>query len=207
MRGHSVSNFRELLSSVAKSSRRLLGFKDSFHVADLEPGSAAKYEVVQETINTMLRTQHTGSTDWALFVAEVLDWLKLRADEVDYAQNPHSPWPHSFIIHDAVAAFATMAMFFPEAAAATAQVTEFVQSEQCESFRNSLVFDPQERSKVRPDRRARTSYKYREVGFWSEWKNITESESYFTDIYPIDWSVAVRPIIAQRSFICYFLEI
>ncbi|KAH7203481.1 hypothetical protein DER44DRAFT_811043 [Fusarium oxysporum] len=46
----------------------------------------------------------------------------------------------------------------------------FVNSSQCDEFRKSGVFDPNKRSKVRPDRRTRTSYKFRDKELWKEWK-------------------------------------
>ncbi|EGU79194.1 hypothetical protein FOXB_10300 [Fusarium oxysporum f. sp. conglutinans Fo5176] len=45
-----------------------------------------------------------------------------------------------------------------------------VNSSQCDEFRKSGVFDPKERSKVRPDRRTRPSYKFRDKELWKEWK-------------------------------------
>ena len=144
----------------------------------------------------MLRTPHVGTTDWVWFLAEILDWLGLRADYDDYVQDPSAPWPHSFISQDLVQAFAAMAMFFPEPETTT-QVIQFVNSSQCTEFRNSLLFDPKERGRTRPDRRNRTSYRFRHPAFWTEWKKFLETKSYFADVYPIDWSMTVRPIIAH----------
>ncbi|KAH6603838.1 mfs allantoate [Trichoderma cornu-damae] len=177
---------------------RSFGFKESFHQGDLEPGSTERYFEVQEKIETMLGTTHTGATDWVLFVAEILDWLQIRADYDDYADDPSAPWPHPFVVQDLVQAFAAVAMFFPEPDT-TAGVTAFLKSDQCEGFRNSLLFDPRERSKTLPDRRSRTSYKYRKAKFWAEWTdNIAKNPKHYTDIYPLEWSLAIRPIIAKR---------
>lgn len=90
-----------------------------------------------------------------------------------------------------------VAMFFPESTA-TDNVTAFLKSDECESFRNSLLFNPQERSNSRPDRKSRTSYKYRDKKFWDEWNKVANGPGHFTDIYPLEWSIAVRPIIAKR---------
>lgn len=146
----------------------------------------------------MLKTVHKGPTDWVFFLAEILDWLELRGDYDDYVQDPAYPWPHSFIVQDLVRAFAAVAMFFPEPDAAK-QITMFLNSKQCKDFKNSLLFDPKERSKTRPDRRTRTSYKFRDKKFWNEWNDFlkTNSKSYFADVYPLDWSIAIRPIIAH----------
>ncbi|KAM6506796.1 hypothetical protein FALCPG4_018622 [Fusarium falciforme] len=175
---------------------RSFGFKESFHAGDLEPGSNEKWDEVQERINAMLGTPHAGPTDWVWFLAEILDWLALRADYDDYTHDPSAPWPHGFIIQDLVRAFAAMAMFFPEAEAATL-VTMFIKSKQCDNFRNTLLFDPKERSKTLPDRRTRTSYKFRDPKFWTEWNEFLKTKSYYADVYPFDWSLAVRPIVAR----------
>ncbi|KAI8668515.1 hypothetical protein NCS55_00877700 [Fusarium keratoplasticum] len=175
---------------------RSFGFKDSFHAGDLEPGSNENWDQVQERINAMLATPHAGPTDWVWFLAEILDWLDLRADYKDYTHDPSFPWPHGFIIQDLVKAFASVAMFFPEAEAATL-VTQFIKSKQCDNFRNTLLFNPKERSKTLPDRRSRTSYKFRDPAFWTEWNEFLKTKSFYADVYPFDWSLAIRPIVAR----------
>ncbi|CVL02188.1 uncharacterized protein FMAN_08270 [Fusarium mangiferae] len=175
---------------------RAFSFKESFHAGDLEPGYNAKYNLLQETLRAMLKTTHVGSTDWIFFIAEILEWLELRGDYDDYVQDPQYPWPHSFIVQDIVQAFAMIAMFFPNSDVAKLP-TMFVNSSQCDEFRKSGVFDPKERSRVRPDRRTRTSYKFREKEFWKEWMEFYKTERYFGDVYPMEWSLTVRPIIAH----------
>lgn len=145
----------------------------------------------------MLKLAHTGSTDWVFLLVEILDWLQIRADYDDYAQDPAAPWPHPFIVQDLVQAFVMVAMFFPESNVTT-NVTAFLKSDECESFRNSLLFNPQERCKSLPDRRSRTSYRYRDKKFWDEWNKIAEGPGYFTDIFPLEWSLNIRPTIAKR---------
>ncbi|KAF5019520.1 hypothetical protein F66182_8462 [Fusarium sp. NRRL 66182] len=174
-------------------------FKESFHAGDLEPGYNEKYEEVQEKIRAMLKTPHSGSTQWVWYLIEILDWLALRGDYEEYADNPADPWPHSFIVHDLVQAFAAMAMFFPECEVAKL-VTQFLSSKQCDEFRKSVLFDPKERSKTRPDRRTRTSYKFRDKKFWKEWEAFYKDPKrsrYYADVYPLEWSRVVRPIIAH----------
>lgn len=149
----------------------------------------------------MIKTTHTGSTAWVLFIAETLDWLGLRADynEVAYATASSVPWPHSFIAEDMVLAFATMAMFFPGVDEASL-VHKFLGSSRWDSFRESSLFKPRERSRTLPDTRRRTSFKYREGSFWHPWENFVTSQGndkHYTGVYPFDWSLAIRPIIAQ----------
>jgi hypothetical protein len=111
----------------------------------------------------MLQTEHSGPTDWVWYIASILEWLEIRGDysPYDYVLDPQAPWPHSFIVQDLVQAFAMTAMFFP-GLEVTKLVTMFINSSQCDEFRKSGVFDVEERSKVRPDRRTRTSHKFRE---------------------------------------------
>jgi hypothetical protein len=184
---------------------RLPGFKESFHAGGLEPGYNAKYALLQECLSAMLQTPHSGPTAWIWYIASILDRLDLRGDydPEDYVQNPSAPWPHSFILQDLVQAFAMMAMFFPDLEV-TKLVTMFVNSSQCDELRQSGVFDVKERSKVRPDRRTRTSYKFRDKAFWKEWKEFLkgtrDTDRFWAYVYPMDWSLAVRPIIAHCSF-------
>ncbi|KAK4063857.1 hypothetical protein Trihar35433_8565 [Trichoderma harzianum] len=172
-------------------------FKAAFHDGDLEPGCTERYRQVQEIITTMLKTAHAESPDWVYYIAELMQWLEVESFDDDYYGDYGSdPWSHGFIVQDMVLAFSTMAMFFPEVDT-TAHVTAFLKSDQIEAFRNSALFDPRERSKSRPDRRSRTSYKYRDPKFWTEWKKGLEKDRHFSDIYPFDWSLAIRPIIAK----------
>lgn len=144
----------------------------------------------------MLKTAHTGPTDWIVFIAEILDWLKARADYSEYAHEGVRPWPHRYVGTDAVEAFALIAMFFPELDV-TSLVTLFLKAPHCKRFSKSDIFKPLERGKTIPDRRSRTSYKFRDSKFWSEWEEIMSKKQYFTDIYPFEWSLCVRPIIAH----------
>ncbi|KAF4991683.1 hypothetical protein FGRMN_7656 [Fusarium graminum] len=177
---------------------RSFSFKESFHAGDLEPGYNAKYDQIQEHLRAMLQLVHTGPTDWIWYIAEILDWLELRVDEDDYAEDPAAPWPHSFIVQDLVQAFAMVAMFFPDSDV-TKLVTLFIKSSQCDEFRESGLFDAKERSKTRPDRRTRTSYKFRDKEFWNQWNAFykKDSKTFYADEYPMEWSLTVRPVIAH----------
>ncbi|KAL7944080.1 hypothetical protein V8C42DRAFT_96105 [Trichoderma barbatum] len=176
---------------------RSIGFKEAFHDGDLEPGCIERYLRVQEIITTMLNTAHAESTDWVYYLSEIMNWLGIQATDDDhYGDYLFAPLSHAFIVQDLVQAFSTVAMFFPEVDT-TAHVTAFLKSDQCESIKNSSLFDPRERNKILPDRRTRSSYKYRDPKSWDEWNTILESESHFSDIYPFDWNLAIRPIIAK----------
>ncbi|KAL6882312.1 hypothetical protein HDV57DRAFT_509473 [Trichoderma longibrachiatum] len=151
---------------------RSFNFKEAFHEGDLEPRSNEKYSLVQELITSMLKTPHARKPDWVFYIAEIMSWLKIRADYDEYSNDPRAPWPHSFVVQDMVQAFVTMAMFFPESETA-ANVMKLFDQEKVGKVRNSAIFDPRERSKTLPNRRSRTSYKFR------------------------DPDIAVRPIVAK----------
>ncbi|KAL6924063.1 hypothetical protein FSST1_001337 [Fusarium sambucinum] len=204
MRAHKSLSFDRLFDSLEPMEMmerdRSSSFKESFHAGDLEPGYNEKYTLLQNTLQEMLKTEHSGSTEWIWYIASILEWLELRGDYSpdDYVLDPQAPWPHSFIVQDLVQAFAMTAMFFP-GMEVTKLVTMFVTSSQCDEFRNSGVFDVEARSKVRPDRRTRTSYKFREKKFWKEWEEFynKKTDTFWADEYPMEWSLTVRPIIAH----------
>lgn len=146
----------------------------------------------------MLEFTHEGPVDWVWSIVETLDWLGIIADE-PIPNDLSAPWPHGFVVNDILQAFATMAMFFPDLKV-TALVTKFIQSDQCKNFKNSLVFNPRERGKTQPERRGRTSYKLRDAKFWDEWNKVWNAEGYYyTENIPLEWNIALRPIIAKRS--------
>ncbi|KAL7931850.1 hypothetical protein V8C35DRAFT_308732 [Trichoderma chlorosporum] len=176
---------------------RSIGFKAAFHEGDLEPGYTEKYMQLQRIIDTMRKTAQVASTDWVYYIAELMDWLEVEAADDDYYGDYASdPWSHAFVVQDLIQAFSTMAMFFPEVNT-TAHVTEFLKRDEYEAFRTSSLFDPRERNKTRPDRRSRTSHKYRDPKFWTEWNAVLAKDYHFSGIYPFDWSLAIRPIIAK----------
>lgn len=150
----------------------------------------------------ILRLDHTGSTDWVCFLAGILDWLDLRADHDVINPADNDPWTHSFIAHDLCQAFVTMALFFPEVEL-TAFVKEYLESEQAGNFRESLLFDPKQRSKIRPDRRTATSFEYRKRDFWADLYQLSKAEGakglHYMESLPMDWSVVARSTVATRA--------
>ncbi|KAH7161235.1 hypothetical protein EDB81DRAFT_879566 [Dactylonectria macrodidyma] len=179
-----------------EEQQRACEFKTSFHEADLEPEGRQRFLDIQDRINTMLSLSHSGPADWIYFIVRIIVGLGLTATPDRPFHHHCGAWPNSFVIQDMTQAFAQMAMFFPKLGV-TAQVTEFLQSSQCEVFRNSLLFKPQERSQTIPDRRTSTSRMYRKERFWAEWKKVLAKPGCFSDRYPMDWSLALRPIVAQ----------
>ncbi|KAI2637266.1 hypothetical protein GGS21DRAFT_489042 [Xylaria nigripes] len=176
-------------------------FLEAFHTGDLEPGAPEKYNETCAIINGILGMKdYNGSWSWLWFAVEILDWLEVRADASDYAQDVTAPWPHQFITQDILKSWAYMAIFFPELEQCK-PATVFFESEEGQKYRNSLLHAPLERSQTLPDVRTNTSFKYRHKSFWREWEKVMaaadEKNVSFMDIFPMEWSIALRPIIAK----------
>ncbi|KAI1206620.1 uncharacterized protein F4807DRAFT_463565 [Annulohypoxylon truncatum] len=174
---------------------------EAFHAGDLEPGAQEKYAETCKIMRGILGPQKTfGTTEWVWFLVNVLDWLGIRTDYTTYSHEARAGWPHPFITQDIVKAFVAMAMFFP-GLEQTKPVSDFFDSKEGSEFKDSLLFKPHERAKTLPDCRTRASFKYRPKSFWKEWeevlKDAKENKKFFADIYPMKWSVAIRPIIAK----------
>lgn len=172
-------------------------FKESFHMGDLEPGAREKYI---ESMKMIIGAQNfssakTASTAWAWYCLDILDLLELRAWYDDYDQNPLSPWPHRYLAQDVTQAFVTMSLFFPNVQV-TKLVVEYLDSEEGSQFQTSEILDPCARSRKLPDRRSRTSQSRKPESFFKELEELDECES-MVDSYPLEWSKAVRPIIAK----------
>lgn len=137
----------------------------------------------------------TAGTAWAWYCLDILDMLELRAWYDEYDQSPFSPWPHRYLARDVTQAFVTMGLFFPNVEV-TKLVREYLDSKEGSQFKTSEIFDPVARSRKLPDRRSRTSQSRKPASFFKELEELDECES-MIDSYPMDWSKAVRPIIAK----------
>ncbi|KAI1444975.1 hypothetical protein F5Y02DRAFT_408701 [Annulohypoxylon stygium] len=174
---------------------------EAFHVGDLEPGAQEKYAETCKILKGVLGPQKSfGTTEWVWFLVNILDWLGIRTDYTDYTHEPRAGWPHPFITQDIVKTFVAMAMFFPNLEE-TQPVTDFFKSEEGKQYKDSLLFKPQERAKTLPDCRSRASFKHRPKSFWKDWeavlKDANDIKRCFADIYPMKWSVVIRPIISK----------
>ncbi|KAI1828392.1 hypothetical protein F4861DRAFT_528930 [Xylaria intraflava] len=174
---------------------------DAFHAGDLEPGAPAKYQETCAIINGILgMKEFHGDNSWLWLCVEILDWLDVRADAGDYAQTVTAPWPHPFITQDILKSWAYMAIFFPELKQCE-PATAFFKSEEGQKYQKSLLLAPFERSQTLPDIRTNTSFKYRPKSFWQDFEDVLavaeEKNVAYVDVFPMDWSVATRPIIAK----------
>ncbi|KAK9414658.1 hypothetical protein SUNI508_10941 [Seiridium unicorne] len=122
------------------------------------------------------------STSWFWYLVSILELLELRADYEAYNLDGFAPWLHAFIVQDLVGTFAGLAPFFQ-------------QLEVCSTAVSRKAENPE--IPFLPERRSRTTFKYRPKSFWKEWQDILDRKEYFTDIYPMDRSIAARQIIAK----------
>jgi hypothetical protein len=174
-------------------------FKDTFHLSDLEEGGPEKYATSARLIRGIQNfTSSAPSVNWAWFCMETLDWMHLKLHYSSYTTEPLKPWPHRYMAHDITQAFVTMALFFPDLDV-TSVIREYLDTEEGSAFRDSPIFDPAARSRHRPDCRTRTSNKFRPSSFWSELDKLKKSKKPIFDIYPMEGSLAIRPIIAKRK--------
>ncbi|ROW02401.1 hypothetical protein VMCG_06073 [Cytospora schulzeri] len=176
---------------------RSYGCKESFHLADLEPGAREKYI---ESTKIILGAQNFSfasgeGTDWAWFCLEILDMLDLRVWYDEYVEDPLSAWPHRYLAQDITQAFVTMGLFFPGLKDAKV-VRAFLESDQGSDLKGSKLFDPDARAKEIPDRRGRSSPAERPESFYEGLEKLKECDSW-VDGYPWDWNLVVRPILAK----------
>ncbi|KAI0098675.1 hypothetical protein GGR51DRAFT_577026 [Nemania sp. FL0031] len=199
---------REFAKNLKNVDRLMLMEKDrgdalleAFHAGDLEPGALGKYEETCAIVNGISNQQGTDSNHaWLWFTLEVLEWLEVRTDYADYTQVATAPWPHSFITQDILKAWAYMAIFFLDLEQCQ-PATDFFKSEEGKKYQQSPLHDPRQRASTLPDIRTKTSFKYRPKSFWKEWDDILNkaktTKSYYADVFPMQWSVAIRPILAK----------
>jgi hypothetical protein len=75
----------------------------------------------------------------------------------------------------------------------------FLESEEGEPFRASLMFNQAERAKNFPDIRSHVSNKYRPPDFFKELDKEANGTEVELENLPFEWDVHVRPIIAHRK--------
>ena len=74
----------------------------------------------------------------------------------------------------------------------------FLNSKDGLKFKDSGLFNQEERCKQHLDRRSHVSSKYRAEAFWKEFDDGFESEKTLDDL-PFEWDCTIRPIIAHRK--------
>lgn len=173
----------------------------AFHDGDLEPGAPEKYKETCAIIEGILNQAGAGSSQaWFWFVLEMLELLQVRINYTDYSHDMTAPWPHPFITQDALKAWAYMAIFFPDLEQCR-PAADFFKSKEGQQYQQSPLRDPHQRASTLPDRRSKTSFKWRPKEFWKEWADIVaDSEktgTYCADAMPMKWKIALRPMLAK----------
>ncbi|KAI3333171.1 hypothetical protein F4824DRAFT_503461 [Ustulina deusta] len=196
-----AKNLKTMDSMMLLEKDRSDALLEAFHAGDLEPDAPRKYEETCAIVKGVLNQQETDSGHaWLWFVLEVLEWLGVRADYTGYTQVMTAPWPHPFIIQDTLKAWAYMATSFPDLEQCQ-PATDFFKSEEGQRYQESPLHDPHQRASTLPDIRTKTSFRYRPKKFWKEWDDIVtkanEDRVYYADVFPLQWNVAIRPILAK----------
>ncbi len=136
---------------------------------------------------------------------DILDSLGLKVHYDTYEREPQVPWPHRYVVQDIVQAFVTMALFFCGGEAGVAPVgfiRDHLSLPENAHWKSSLLFDPSKRATAgRPNVRTRNSLHERPASFWSEWESMRDENVEDPNKIPIEWGVAIRPIIAKRKYL------
>lgn len=77
---------------------------------------------------------------------------------------------------------------------------DFLESKEGEAFKESLLFQQEERAKHLPDIRSSVSNANRPKAFWKEWEEVKKDMKDLNDI-PSKWDVVARPIIAHCKLV------
>ena len=149
-------------------------FKEVWHKADLEPHAQTHYIEMMEMTKKCRRFIHKKFDCAPVILSfRLLDSLNVETED-------------SKDVHKAVAKIA--AFFY----------APFLESDDGEPFRESLMFNQAERAKNVPDIRSYISNKYRSPEFFTEFDKETSAMQELDDL-PLEWDVHIRPIIAHRK--------
>ncbi|KAI0197641.1 hypothetical protein F4808DRAFT_473678 [Astrocystis sublimbata] len=196
-----ASNLKKLDKLMLFEKDRGAALLKTFHDGDLEPGAPKKYEEACAVVNGILNQQEIKvSQAWFWFVLEMFEWLDVRVNYTEYNREMMAPWPHPFVTQDLLNAWASMAIFFPDLEQCQ-PATNFFKSEEGQQYQQSPLRDPHQRASTLPDRRSKTSFKYRPKKFWKEWEDIVaecaRTSTACADSIPLQWNITTRPILAK----------
>lgn len=157
-------------------------FKESFHKADQEPDALSRYAGVKLLVDVMDSLIMSKGTDTGPFE------LCKRMQMASHFREERR------IVDDAFQAYASIAMFFETEALLAANIGRL--------FKDYKLFDQAERAKQVPDRRTHMSNKTMPKTFWNDWDKLLRDNNRtagnaVTDIFPLDWRKAIRPIIIR----------
>jgi hypothetical protein len=87
-------------------------------------------------------------------------------------------------------------LFFPNLEV-TSVVRDYLNTEEGSEFKSNPIFDQEARTKALPDRRTRTSNRFRGPEFWSALTALYDGDKNIFDINPRDWAMTIHPVIAK----------
>lgn len=158
-------------------------FKEIWHKSDTEPHAQIHYIEMKQLVKKSLKFNardiyHPSS----ILTFTVVKWLGVVGDEA----------------RDVWKAVAKLSPFM---------YPDFFQSELGEAFKDSLLFNQEERAKNLPDIRGWVSNTTRPKEFWREWDIIEKDPKKGLDDTPIEWDMVIRPIIARCKSTLIFSNI
>jgi hypothetical protein len=170
--------------SLMQMTDRDTAFKNSWHLADQEPGAIKRYGELMLMIATMDQMVMHGGLDPGPFeLAKFMQMVDLFREE-------------RRIVDDCFKAYAAVSLFF--------KTDEFKAHRVGSMFKDSLLLNQEERAKNVPDRRTHKSSKTMPTEFWKDWEKLLKdnkrcSTDAAEDIYPMEWRKAIRPIVIRRK--------
>ena len=126
----------------------------------------------------------------------MLDTSVLHCAQMLQFLNYH-PETHSRVMKDARRAYVIVSLF-------NSTQSVFFGTKDGIKYKDSKLFDQEERCKHIPDRRSSTSCKYRDDSFYKQLEDAQDRPSKHRQEYT-EWDNCIRPIIAHCKFLtCFF---
>jgi len=137
----------------------------------LEPNAQQHYVEMRQMVKKSTRFNHT---ELKSPLSILLDWL-----DIDLGDRGET-----------TKALGKMSSLFS---------SDFIGSEAGADFKDSLLFNQEERARQFPDIRSHLSNKYLPAGFWSEYDTYAKTNEDLEGEPPERWDLAIRPTVAHRK--------
>ncbi|KAG4026378.1 hypothetical protein MFRU_041g00230 [Monilinia fructicola] len=166
----------EFIRFIEKTTSRT--FKKAWHTADATPNGHERYLEMKRMAHKSWKYNHTrkdffGKASTVLNF-QVMGWLDVTADDVKDAQK----------------ALGKVYPFFNP---------EFLETEEGKEFKDSLMFNQEERAKCYPDIRTDKSTVHHPKEFYADLDKCRKKMRFIDDYtsFPLEWDITIRPIIAK----------
>ncbi|QSZ37286.1 hypothetical protein DSL72_009380 [Monilinia vaccinii-corymbosi] len=167
----------EFMRFIDKTTSRT--FKKAWHLADVTPHGHERYLEMKKMAHKSWKYNHTHKDFFGrpstVLNFQVMSWLQATADDVKDAQK----------------AMGKVYPFFNP---------EFLNSEGGKEFKDSLMFNQEERAKHYPDIRTDKSTIHHPKEFYADLDKYYGKKTRFSDAhtpFPLEWDMKIRPIIAK----------